>query len=50
MSVKCKPIQSTPTLSASDSKRIIAQAIKVPSKESVERNEKLLSLRKQISK
>lgn len=48
MSVYIKPIQSTPSLSGEDAKRIIKQTLTVPSKESVKKNKKLLALRKRI--
>lgn len=38
-----KPIQSTPTLSEEDSKRIVDEVLRKPTDESIERNEKLLS-------
>lgn len=50
MSVYVKPIQPTPTLSGKDAKQIVAQALTAPSKASVERNKKMLELRKRIVK
>ena len=50
MSVNVKPIQSTPSLSGEDAKRIMIQVSTKPSKEAVKRNEALLELRKNILK
>ena len=33
----CKPIAATPALSGEDARKIIAEALKVPTKESIER-------------
>ena len=44
MSIKVKPIQPTPTLSGIDAQRIIADVKKIPSKESIERNKKMLEM------
>jgi len=38
----CKPIAATPALSGEDAKRIIAEALREPSKESIERLERRL--------
>ena len=48
MSVNVKPIQSTPSLSGEDAKRIMLQVSTKPSKEAIKRNEALLKLRKNI--
>lgn len=50
MNVYVKPIQPTPTLSGEDAKRIVAQVLIVPSKGAIEKNKKMLKLRKQIVK
>lgn len=50
MSIYVKPIQPTPTLSGEDAKRIITQALTPPSKASIEKNKKMLELRKRIVK
>ena len=50
MSVNVKPIQSTPSLSGEDAKRIMRQVSTKASKEAVKRNEALLKLRKNILK
>ncbi len=50
MEVHVKPIQSTPTLSGEDAKRIITQALIDPSKEIIKKNRKMLKLRKSIEK
>jgi len=42
MRVKVKPIQPTPALSGIDAKRIIAEVKKVPSKEAIDRNKRML--------
>ena len=44
----CKPIQSTPALSGEDAKRIIKEAATVPSKAAIERNKRMLAVRKSI--
>lgn len=46
MSAYVKPIQATPTLSGTDAIKIVKQALIVPSKEAIERNEKMLEIRK----
>lgn len=46
MNVKVKPIQPTPTLSGADAKKIIAEALKEPSKASIDHNKRMLELRK----
>ena len=48
MSVNVKRIQSTPSLSGEDAKRIMLQVSTKPSKEAIKRNEALLKLRKNI--
>ena len=50
MSVDVKLIQSTPSLSGEDAKRIMLQVSTKPSKEAIKRNEALLKLRKNILK
>ena len=51
MSVKVKPIQPTPALSGIDAKRIITEVKKVPSKEAIDRNKRMLEkVRKAMSK
>ena len=50
MSVNVKSIQSTPSLSVEDAKRIMLQVSTKPSKEVIKRNESLLKLRKNILK
>lgn len=50
MSVNVKSIQSTPSLSGEDAKRIMLQVSIKPSKEVIKRNELLLKLRKNILK
>ena len=51
MSVKVKPIQPTPTLSGIDAQRIIAEVKKIPSKEAIERNKRMLEkVRRAMSK
>lgn len=48
MSAYVKPIQATPTLTGEDAMRIIKQAVTAPSPESIERNKKMLEMRKRI--
>ena len=48
MSAYVKPIQATPTLTGTDAMRIIKQAVTAPSPESIERNKKMLEMRKRI--
>ena len=50
MSAFGKPIQPTPTLSGEDAKKIIKEALSVPTSEAIEKNEKMLQIRKQITK
>ena len=50
MSAFRKPIQPTPTLSGEDAKKIIKEALSVPTSEAIEKNEKMLQIRKQITK
>ena len=50
MSVNVKPIQSTPSLSGEDAKKIMLQVSTNPSKEAIKKNEALLKLRKNILK
>ncbi|MBE5867339.1 MAG: hypothetical protein E7293_00045 [Lachnospiraceae bacterium] len=48
MSAYVKPIQATPTLTGADAMHIIKQAVTAPSPESIDRNKKMLELRKRI--
>ena len=48
MENKVKPIQATPTLNEEDSKKIIKEAMIVPSEDAVTRNEKRLQDAKRI--
>lgn len=48
MSAYVKPIQATPTLTGADAMRIVKQAVTAPSPESIERNKKMLEMRKRI--
>lgn len=48
MSAYVKPIQATPTLAGKDAMRIIKQVITAPSPESIEKNKKMLEMRKRI--
>lgn len=48
MSAYVKPIQATPTLSGKDAMQIIKQVVTAPSPESIEKNEKMLEMRKRI--
>lgn len=50
MSAYVKPIQATPTLSGKDAINIIKQVLKAPSPESIEKNKKMLEMRKRIEK
>lgn len=50
MSAYVKPIQATPTLSDKDAINIIKQVLKAPSPESIEKNKKMLEMRKRIEK
>ena len=48
MSAYVKPIQATPTLSGKDAMHIIKQVVTAPSPESIEKNKKMLEMRKRI--
>lgn len=48
METHVKPIQATPTLSKTDTKSILKEVLNVPSTEAIERNKKLLAIRKSI--
>ena len=48
MSAYVKPIQATPTLSGKDAVSILKQGAIAPSPESIEKNKKLLDMRKRI--
>ena len=48
MSADVKPIQATPTLRGKDAMQIIKQVVAVPSTESIEKNKKMLEMRKRI--
>ena len=48
MSAYVKPIQATPTLSGKDAIQIIKQVVIAPSPESIEKNKKMLEMRKRI--
>lgn len=48
MSVYVKPIQATPTLTGKDAMRIVEQVVIAPSPESVEKNRKMLEMRRRI--
>jgi len=50
MKVYVKPIQATPVLSGDDAKAVLKQVLKAPSKEKLEKNARMLSLRKSIVK
>jgi len=50
MSVNVKPIQSTPSISGDDAKKLMLQVSVKPSKEAIKKNEALLKLRKNILK
>lgn len=50
MSAYVKPIQATPTLSGKDAINIIKQVLEAPSPESIEKNKKMLEMRKRIEK
>lgn len=50
MSAYVKPIQATPTLTGKDAVNIIEQVLKVPSSSAVEKNRKMLEMRKRIEK
>lgn len=50
MSAYVKPIQATPTLTGNDAMSIVKQVLKAPSLESIEKNKKLLEMRKSIEK
>lgn len=50
MSAYVKPIQATPTLTGKDAVNIIEQVLKVPSSSAVEKNRKMLEMRKHIEK
>lgn len=46
--IRIKPIQATPTLSGEDARSIITQAQSKPSTRSIERNERMLEIRRKI--
>ena len=48
MSAYVKPIQATPTLSGKDAMQIIKQVVTTPLPESIEKNKKMLEMRKRI--
>jgi len=48
MSAYVKPIQATPTLSGKDAVNILKQGAVAPSPESIEKNKKMLEMRKRI--
>lgn len=48
MSAYVKPIQATPTLSGKDAVSILKQGAIAPSPESIEKNKKMLEMRKRI--
>ena len=48
MSADVKPIQATPTLSSKDTMQIIKQVVAAPSPESIEKNKRMLEMRKRI--
>lgn len=48
MSAYVKPIQATPTLTGADAMRIVKQVVTAPTPESVEKNKKMLEMRKRI--
>ena len=48
MSAYVKPIQATPTLTGKDALRIVKQVVTAPSPESIEKNKKMLEMRKRI--
>ena len=50
MSVNVKPIQSTPSISGDDAKKLMLQVSVKPSKEAIKKNEALVKLRKNILK
>ncbi|MBQ7945034.1 MAG: hypothetical protein IJ326_13370 [Lachnospiraceae bacterium] len=50
MSAYVKPIQATPTLTGNDAISIVQQVLKAPSPKSVEKNKKMLEIRKRIEK
>lgn len=50
MSVYVKPIQATPTLNGTDALSVIKQVLKTPSPESVEKNKRMLEMRRRIEK
>lgn len=50
MNKHIKPIQATPTLSGKDTINIVKQVLKTPSPESIERNKKMLKIRRRIEK
>lgn len=43
-----KPIQATPTLSSKDTMQIIKQVVAAPSPESIEKNKRMLEMRRRI--
>ncbi len=48
MSAYVKPIQATPTLTGKDALRIVKQVVTAPSPESIEKNKKMLEMRRRI--
>lgn len=48
MSAYVKPIQATPTLTGNDAMNILKQVFVAPSPESIEKNKKMLEIRKSI--
>ena len=50
MSVNVKPIQSTPSISGDDAKKLMLQVSVKPSKEAIKKYEALVKLRKNILK
>ena len=48
MSAYVKPIQATPTLTGKDALHIMKQVITAPSPESIEKNKKMLEMRRRI--
>lgn len=49
MSVKVKPIQPTPELTGLDAIKIIQQVRSMPSKASLEKNKRMLEMRKKVA-
>ena len=50
MSAYVKPIQATPTLSGNDAVSIVKQVLKAPSQQAIDRNRKMLEIRKSIER